>query len=125
MMKILLTYKLILFPQLLKCFVKDENGNVVKEEIKKKDRTTSIVPKLLRDDKGKIVYEEVNGKFLNCDQFWKDKGSKLSFHQMQNDLISLLLKKDLISIVEMLVLIKKINQNQIMILPRKKSNQKN
>lgn len=68
-----------------KCFVKDENGNVVKEEIKKKDETTSIVPKLLRDDKGKIVYEEVNGKFLNCDQFWKDKGGKLSFHQMQND----------------------------------------
>lgn len=68
-----------------KCFVKDENGNVVKEEIKKEDRTTSIVPKLLRDDKGKIVYEEVNGKFLNCDQFWKDKGGKLSFHQMQND----------------------------------------
>lgn len=68
-----------------KCFVKDKNGNVVKEEIKKKDGTTSIVPKLLRDDKGKIVYEEVNGKFLNCDQFWKDKGGKLSFHQMQND----------------------------------------
>lgn len=68
-----------------KCFVKDENGNVVKEEIKKKDGTTSIVPKLLRADKGKIVYEEVNGKFLNCDQFWKDKGGKLSFHQMQND----------------------------------------
>ncbi len=68
-----------------KYFVKDENGNVVKEEIKKKDGTTSIVPKLLRDDKGKIVYEEVNGKFLNCDQFWKDKGGKLSFHQMQND----------------------------------------
>lgn len=68
-----------------KCFVKDKNGNVVKEEIKKKDGTTSTVPKLLRDDKGKIVYEEVNGKFLNCDQFWKDKGGKLSFHQMQND----------------------------------------
>lgn len=68
-----------------KCFVKDGNGNVVKEEVKKKDGTTSIVPKLLRDDKGKIVYEEVNGKFLNCDQFWKDKGGKLSFHQMQND----------------------------------------
>lgn len=68
-----------------KCFVKDGNGNAVKEEVKKKDGTTSIVPKLLRDDKGKIVYEEVNGKFLNCDQFWKDKGGKLSFHQMQND----------------------------------------
>lgn len=68
-----------------KCFVKDGNGNVIKEEVKKKDGTTSIVPKLLRDDKGKIVYEEVNGKFLNCDQFWKDKGGKLSFHQIQND----------------------------------------
>lgn len=68
-----------------KCFVKDANGNVFKEEIKKKNGTTSIVPKLLRDDKGKIIYEEVNGKFLNCDQFWKDKGGKLSFYQMQND----------------------------------------
>lgn len=68
-----------------KCYVKDKNGNVVKEEITKKDGTTSIVPKLLRDDKGKIVYEEVKGKFLNNDQFWKNKGGKLSFHQMQND----------------------------------------
>ena len=68
-----------------KCYVKDKDGNVVKEEVKKKDGTTTIVPKLLRDDKGKIVYEEVKGKFLNCDQFWKQKGGKLSFHQMQND----------------------------------------
>lgn len=63
-----------------KCYVKDKDGNVVKEEVKKKDGTTTIVPKLLRDDKGKIVYEEVKGKFLNCDQFWKQKGGKLSFH---------------------------------------------
>ena len=68
-----------------KCYVKDKNGKVVKEEIIKKDGTTSIVPKLLRDDKGKIIYEEIEGKFLNCDQFWKDRGGKLSFHQMQND----------------------------------------
>ena len=68
-----------------KCYVKDENGNVVKEEVTKKNGTTSIVPKILRDDKGKIVYEEIEGKFLNCDQFWRDKGGKLSFHQMQND----------------------------------------
>lgn len=76
-----------------KCFVKDANGNVLKEEIKKKDGTTSNVPKLLRDDKGKIVYEEVNGKFLNCDQFWKDKGGKLSFHQMQNDFNKFIIEK--------------------------------
>ena len=68
-----------------KCFVKDSNGNVLKEEITKKNGTTSIVPKLLRDDKGKIVYEEANGKFLNCDQFWKDKGGALSFYHMQNE----------------------------------------
>lgn len=68
-----------------KCYVKDKDGKVVKEEVKKKDGTTSIVPKLLRDEKGKIVYEEVKGKFLNCDQFWRDKGGKLSYHQMQND----------------------------------------
>ena len=64
---------------------KDKDGNVVKEEVLKKDGTTSLVPKLLRDDKGKIVYEEVNGSFLNCDQFWKDRGAKSSFHQMQNE----------------------------------------
>jgi len=45
---------------------------------------TTITPKLLRDDKGKIVYEEVEGNILNCDQFWKDRGGKLSFHKMQN-----------------------------------------
>ncbi|MGN0974344.1 MAG: plasmid recombination protein [Bacilli bacterium] len=68
-----------------KCYVKDDNGNVIKEEVIKKDGTTSIVPKLLRDSNGKIIYEEVNGKFLNCDQFWKQKGGASSFHQMQND----------------------------------------
>ena len=68
-----------------KCFVKDANGNVVKEETTNKKGVTIINPKLLRDDKGKIVYEEVEGNFLNCDQFWKDRGGKISFHQMQND----------------------------------------
>ena len=68
-----------------KCFVKDKNGNVVKEETKNKKGITTITPKLLRDDKGKIVYEEVEGNFLNCNQFWKDRGGKISFHQMQND----------------------------------------
>ena len=57
----------------------------VKEETTNKKGITTINPKLLRDDKGKIVYEEVKGSFLNCDQFWKDRGGKISFHQMQND----------------------------------------
>ncbi len=68
-----------------KCFVRDKNGNVVKEKTANKKGMTTITPKLLRDDKGKIVYEEVEGNFLNCDQFWKNRGGKLSFHKMQND----------------------------------------
>ena len=67
-----------------KCFVKDINGNVVKEKTTNKNGITTINPKLLRDNKGKIVYEDVEGTFLNCDQFWKNRGGKLSFHKMQN-----------------------------------------
>ena len=68
-----------------KCYEKDSNGNVIKEEVLKKDGTKSLVPKLLRDDKGKIIYEDVKGLFLNCDQFWKDKGGKLSYSKMQDE----------------------------------------
>lgn len=68
-----------------KCYEKDKNGNVIKEEITKKDGSKSIVPKLMRDNNGKIIYEEVKGKFLNCDQFWKDRGGAISFHKIQND----------------------------------------
>ena len=68
-----------------KCYEKDNNGNVIKEEVLKKDGTKSLVPKLLRDDKGKIIYEDVKGLFLNCDQFWKDKGGKLSYSKMQDE----------------------------------------
>ena len=68
-----------------KCYVKDKDGNVVKEEIKNKQGKTTLVPKLLRDDKGKIIYEEVKGKFLNNDQFWKAKGGKNSFAKLQDN----------------------------------------
>lgn len=67
-----------------KCYVKDENGNVIKEEYKKKDGSISLTPKLLRDKDGKIVYESVKGKFLNNDQFWKDLGGKNSFAKIQD-----------------------------------------
>lgn len=68
-----------------KCYLKDDDGNVIKDEFIKKDGTISYTPKLLRDSNGKIVYEEVNGKFLNCDQFWKDRGGKNSFYKIQNE----------------------------------------
>ena len=68
-----------------KRYVKDKDGNVVKDEFTREDGTISLTPKLLRDDKGKIMYEEVDGKFLNCDQFWKDRGGTVSFHKLQNE----------------------------------------
>ena len=68
-----------------KCFVKDNLGNLIKEEIKTKDNKTTLVPKLLRDDKGKIIYEKVQGNFLNNDQFWKDRGGKNSYAIMQDE----------------------------------------
>lgn len=67
-----------------KCYVKDKDGNVVKEEFERKDGSISLVPKLLRDKDGKIVYETVKGKFLNNDQFWKDRGGKNSFAKIQD-----------------------------------------
>lgn len=67
-----------------KCYVNDENGNVIKEEYKRKDGSISLTPKLLRDKDGKIVYESVKGIFLNNDQFWKDLGGKNSFAKIQD-----------------------------------------
>ena len=67
-----------------KCYVKDKIGNLVKEKVKNKKGEATIIPKLLRDDKGKIVYETVKGKFLNNDQFWKNKGGKNSYAKMQD-----------------------------------------
>ena len=67
-----------------KCYVRDDKGNVVKEEVKNKLGNKTIVPKLLRDNKGKIVYEKVKGNFLNNDQFWKDRGGKNSYAKMQD-----------------------------------------
>ncbi len=67
-----------------KCYVKDKNGNVVKEETKNKKGEITLVPKLLRDNNGKIVYEKVKGKFLNNDQFWKDKGGQNSYAKLQD-----------------------------------------
>lgn len=67
-----------------KCYVRDDKGNVVNEEVKNKLGNKTIVPKLLRDNKGKIVYEKVKGNFLNNDQFWKDRGGKNSYAKMQD-----------------------------------------
>lgn len=67
-----------------KSYEKDINGNVIKIESKTKDDAITYVPKILRDDKGNIIYEKFKGKFLNNDQFWKNKGGKTSYAKMQD-----------------------------------------
>ncbi len=68
-----------------KCFEKDKNGNIIKEKVKNKKGEIIERAKLLRDNNGKMIYETVKGNFLNNDQFWKDRGGKLSFTRLQDD----------------------------------------
>lgn len=67
-----------------KCFEKDKNGNTIKIETKNKIGDITLVPKLMRDEKGSIIYETIKGKFLNNDQFWKSKGGKNSYARVQD-----------------------------------------
>ncbi|MFI3260678.1 MAG: plasmid recombination protein [bacterium] len=55
----------------------------VVDEVKRKKYDSNRV--LLRDDNNKIIYESVKGNFLNNDQFWKNKGGKLSYSKMQDE----------------------------------------
>lgn len=71
--------------RLRKCYEKDENGNIKKYKFVREDGTISYTSKLLRDDKGKIIYEEDKDAFLNNDQFWKQHGGNFSFSKLQDD----------------------------------------
>ena len=67
-----------------KIFETDDDGNrVLKEHIDKKGNI-KFVPILKKDEHGKNVYKVEEGKFLNSDQFWKDKGGKNSFAIIQD-----------------------------------------
>lgn len=67
-----------------KCYQRDKDGNLIKEKRLDYKGNLKEVPILLRDDKGKIVYEQVEGKFLNNDQFWKQLGGRNSFAAIQD-----------------------------------------
>ena len=68
-----------------KLFKLDNDGNIIKHEVVGKDGKTRLVPIQLKDENGKNMYRIEKGKFLNCDQFWKDKGGKTSFAKIQDD----------------------------------------
>lgn len=68
-----------------KQYEKDKNGNIIKEEYINKKGEKSFKYKLLRDDKGKIVYKLEKGLFLNNDEFWKQRGGQFSYKRIQDN----------------------------------------
>ena len=68
-----------------KVFEKDSNGNCIKKTIVDKNGKEKQVPIQKKDQNGKNMYELVKGNFLNCDEFWKSKGGKNSFRQVNDE----------------------------------------
>ena len=68
-----------------KVFELDENGHQLKHEITNKKGEKKLVPIQKKDKNGKNIYETVKGKFLNSDQFWKQKGGNASYILLQDD----------------------------------------
>lgn len=68
-----------------KVFELDENGHQLKHEIVNKNGEKKLVPIQKKDENGKNIYETVKGKFLNSDQFWKQKGGNASYTLLQDD----------------------------------------
>ena len=68
-----------------KQFETDDNGNIIKHVITDKDGNDKLVPVQKKDKDGNIIYSIEKGKFLNCDQFWKDRGGKMSFAKIQDE----------------------------------------
>lgn len=68
-----------------KVFETDENGHQILKPYIDKDGKEKMLPIQKKDENGKNLYTIEKGKFLNCDQFWKDRGFKTSFAKIQDD----------------------------------------
>lgn len=68
-----------------KVFETDSKGNLVKHEVTGKDGIKKLLPIQKKDANGKNMYTIEKGKFVNCDQFWKQKGGKASYAKIQDD----------------------------------------
>ena len=68
-----------------KVFELDENGHQLKHEITNKKGEKKLLPIQKKDKNVNNIYETVEGKFLNSDQFWKQKGGNASYTLLQDD----------------------------------------
>ena len=68
-----------------KVFETDSKGNLIKHEVTGKDGIKKLLPIQKKYANGKNMYTIEKGKFVNCDQFWKEKGGKASYAKIQDD----------------------------------------
>ena len=68
-----------------KVFETDSKGNLIKHEVTGKDDIKKLLPIQKKDANGKNMFTTEKGKFVNCDQFWKEKGGKASYAKIQDD----------------------------------------
>lgn len=68
-----------------KVFKTDSKGNLVKHESTGKDGIKKLSPIQKKDENGKNVFTTEKGKFVNCNQFLKEKVGKASYAKIQDD----------------------------------------
>ena len=68
-----------------KVFETDSTGNIIYREGIDKKGNKKMYPVQKKDENGKNILKIEKGKFLNCDQFWKALGGKVSYAKIQDD----------------------------------------
>ena len=68
-----------------KVFETDKDGNLIYREGIDKKGNKKMYPVQKKDENGKNIFKTEEGKFLNCDQFWKTLGGKTSYAKIQDD----------------------------------------
>ena len=76
-----------------KVFETDKDGHQILKPYITKDGSEKMIPIQKKDENGKNIYEIEYGNFLNSDQFWKSKGFKTSYAQIQDDYNKFITKK--------------------------------
>ena len=76
-----------------KVFETDKNGNLIYREGIDNKGNKKMAPVQKQDENGKNIFKTEEGKFLNCDQFWKTLGGKTSYAKIQDDYNKFIIEK--------------------------------
>lgn len=76
-----------------KVFERDKDGNLIYREGIDKKGNKKMYPVQKKDENGKNIFKTEEGKFLNCEQFWKTLGGKTSYAKIQDDYNKFIIEK--------------------------------